>query len=285
MELTRDNPLVSVIIPSFNSADYIQAAISSVEYQDYPNREIIVIDDGSTDGTAEILRKSFPHLKTLRIPNSGVSAARNRGIIESKGELIAFLDSDDVWLQQKLSRQIEVMKSRDADLVYCSGVEFDDSNSEIRFIKAQFHGRCYRDYRANPTTDITAVGPSGVLLKRNLIHKAGLFDCSVPAPTEDWDFFRRCSMHGVFAFSAEVLVKKRIHKSNASRRSLASYYQGNEVAVRKMFAEDRQINYSERLVIRWKLLVNILKSGIKYRDIRMSAKMIICIIKIPIDAA
>ncbi len=103
-------PLVSVIIPTYNRGWCLSEAIDSVLAQDFQDYELIVVDDGSTDNTREILNGYEHEIIVLQQANKGVSAARNRGIAEAGGQLIAFLDSDDVWLPRKLSRQVDFFK-------------------------------------------------------------------------------------------------------------------------------------------------------------------------------
>jgi glycosyltransferase involved in cell wall biosynthesis len=102
--------IYSVIIPTYNRRDLLVEAINSVFQQHYPAIEIIVIDDGSTDGTAQMIADKFPSVRYFYQPNQGPSAARNRGILESKGELIAFLDSDDIWLANKIDIELALLQ-------------------------------------------------------------------------------------------------------------------------------------------------------------------------------
>ncbi|MEJ2283153.1 MAG: glycosyltransferase family A protein, partial [Desulfobacterales bacterium] len=111
MTTISKNPLVSVIIPTFNRGWIIQEAIDSVLAQDFTDFELILVDDGSTDDTGQILEAYGRDLTVYRQSNRGVSAARNRGIAAATGRLIAFLDSDDLWLPRKLSSQVDFFNS------------------------------------------------------------------------------------------------------------------------------------------------------------------------------
>jgi len=111
MEKTGKNPLISVIIPTYNRGWIIKEAIDSVLAQEYINYELIVVDDGSTDDTHDILNSYQKNFLVLRQNNKGVSAARNRGFAAASGRFIAFLDSDDIWLPQKLSQQVDFFQS------------------------------------------------------------------------------------------------------------------------------------------------------------------------------
>ena len=112
-----NNPTVSVIIPTYNQNWILKKTIDSVLSQDFTDYELIVVDDGSTDDTRQILDSYGQDLIVLRQPNRGVSAARNRGIAESRAPLVALLDSDDLWLPQKLTRQVAFFQSHPAALI------------------------------------------------------------------------------------------------------------------------------------------------------------------------
>ena len=103
---TKNQPLVSVIMPAYNCAAFVNEAIESVLGQDYENKELIVVDDGSTDATAEAIAGFGDRLRVIRQPNRGPAAARNRGVAEARGSYLAFLDGDDVWLPGKLATQM-----------------------------------------------------------------------------------------------------------------------------------------------------------------------------------
>src|SRR5690348_15579178 len=115
-----DRDLVSVIIPAYNYARYIPGAVNSVLAQTYQNHEIVVVDDGSTDGTRQALGDSLDKISYIYQHNRGVSAARNVGIERSRGELIAFLDADDVWVPDKLDRQVRFLRDHPSIGMVCS---------------------------------------------------------------------------------------------------------------------------------------------------------------------
>ena len=113
----RAEPLVSVVIPTYNRSSMLQEAVASVLDQDYRPLELIVVDDGSTDATVEVVRGFGAAIRYLRQDRQGVSAARNAGIAAARGQLIALLDSDDLWLPHKLSRQIDFFGKHPAAVV------------------------------------------------------------------------------------------------------------------------------------------------------------------------
>ena len=105
-------PTVTVVIPTYNRKGLLPRALTSVARQTRPPDEVIVVDDGSTDDTEGLVRREFPDVRYLQQENRGVAAARNRGIREAKGEWLAFLDSDDEWLPQKLTRQLDELREQ-----------------------------------------------------------------------------------------------------------------------------------------------------------------------------
>lgn len=131
-----DRPLVSVIMPAYNAEKYIAEAISSVLSQSYTNWQLLILDDCSTDHTAEIaeyFEKADTRIRVLRNPrNMGVAKTRNRGIDMAKGEWVALLDSDDRWHDDKLEKQLVVADSSDADIIYCSYALTDESGEHWR---------------------------------------------------------------------------------------------------------------------------------------------------------
>ena len=126
-----ENWLVTVIIPVFNGERWISSTLASAAAQTHSMLEILVIDDGSTDGTAAIVEAAASRddrIRLIRKQNGGVSAARNKGIAEARGELIAPLDADDLWHREKIARQVAAMRSPEVGLVYCWAVEIDEND-------------------------------------------------------------------------------------------------------------------------------------------------------------
>jgi len=257
---TTLNPVVTVVIPNYNGALYLKEAIQSVFEQDYRNKEIIVVDDGSTDNSVEILKALGSKITLIESKNMGAATARNIGISKAKGEFIAFLDSDDIWERNKLSLQMEYMQEHELDLVYCHGQEFGNTDGEKVLHEAKFAGDCYQYFKQYPCRAIIDMGPSTAIIRISLLAKTGVFDPSFTGPAEDWDFFRRYCRGGKVGFCDQVLVYRRNHSNNVSNRSLIEYYLGNKRALQKMFEEDSRITYFERCSIWAKFYLMITKS-------------------------
>ena len=166
-------------------------------------------------------------------------------MLEARGELIALLDSDDLWSKNKLESQINKMDESKCDLVYCHGSEFNDW-SDHRFVHtAEFRGNCYDLYKKFPTKSVIVLPSSSTLFKRDILAKSGLFDPAVPQPAEDWDFFQRISKYASIDYCDEVLVYYRRHSGNASNL-LHQYLKGNKVAVKKLISNDANLSFLER---------------------------------------
>ena len=241
--------LVSVVIPNHNGALFLLDAITSVIEQDYSNTQVIVVDDGSTDGSLELLEVYKGRIEVIRSENFGAASARNLGMMAAKGDYIAFLDSDDVWERNKLSLQLELMETKQLDLVYCDGKEFGGEGGNSVLHKAVYSGDCYQYFKSFPTRAIIELGCSSSIIRKSLLYKSGLFDTGFTGPAEDWDFFRMYCKYAKVGFCDQVLILYRKHASNVSARSLEEYYLGNRRALLKMFAEDSEIHATERRYI------------------------------------
>lgn len=219
-----DCSLVSVVIPAWNAAGYIGDAVGSVVAQTYPHVEVIVVDDGSTDAIVEVLAPYRDRIRYIRQENRGLSAARNRGINEAKGEFLAFLDADDKWAPGKLSRQVELLGAEaEFGLVHTGVWNWDDATGECCvavFPRAPFRGEfvdgCYA--RLFVCDGLTV---SSVMLRRRCLEEIGLFDESIRRPTvQDYDLWFRMARRFKFGYIDEPLVYYRRHAGNASKNGL-----------------------------------------------------------------
>ena len=213
MEKTGKNPLISVIIPTYNRGWIIKEAIDSVLAQDYVNFELIVVDDGSTDDTHDILNSYQSNFLVLRQNNKGVSSARNRGLAAASGHFIAFLDSDDTWLPQKLSRQVDFFQSN-PDALICQTEEIWIRNS-VRVNPKKRHKKP-SGMIFEPSLSLCLVSPSAVMIKKNLFEEVGLFDETLPA-CEDYDLWLRVSCrHPVHLIDTPLIIKRGGHDDQLS---------------------------------------------------------------------
>jgi glycosyltransferase involved in cell wall biosynthesis len=211
MEKTKP---ISVILPAHNRAWSLRAAIESVLEQDYPAFELIVVDDGSTDETPELLAEFGHRLRGVRQPHRGVSAARNRGIREARGALVAFLDSDDRWLPGKLAAQAAFFADH-PDALICQ--------TEERWIRRGVRVNPRRRHRKRsgmifiPSLELCLVSPSAVMVRRDLFDRVGGFDERLPA-CEDYDLWLRVTRtHPVHLLETPYIVKHGGHEDQLSR--------------------------------------------------------------------
>lgn len=201
----NSSPRVSVVIPAYNAAWCVRRAVDSVLAQDYRDYELIVVNDGSTDATAEVLAAYGDAVRVVSKPNGGLSSARNAGIAAARGEYVAFLDADDWWLPTKLSHQIAILENQ-PELLFCSTTTMVQTPEGQRLAD----WRCGRGDR--PALECifainayVAGSGSAVLAKREAFARAGGFDESLRS-LEDIDMWMRLAALGEFACIDEPLV-------------------------------------------------------------------------------
>ena len=208
-------PKVSVIIPTYNRAEYLPEAIDSVLNQAYQDFEIIVIDDGSTDNTREALLPYMEKIRYMYQENKGISAARNAGIKISNGEYIAFLDSDDIWFPEKLEMQVDLLQNKlDTGVVFSDTYSFDNfgkkSPNYFSNIKPHSGNMFIHLFMENFIPNITVVA------RKSCFDIVGLFNEDLTY-SEDYDMWLRTSKHFNFGFIDKVLAKYRIHENKQTQ--------------------------------------------------------------------
>ncbi len=229
---SNDRPLVSVVIPAFNAVTYLQETVESVLRQAYPNLEVIVVDDGSTDNTADVaagIAAKDSRVRTVRQDNAGVAAARNRGIKESSGDLIMPLDADDVCLPGRIEMQVDALaeEGMNTEVGYCWSAQIDAQSNATGQVNA-----CR--YQGNVLPELlfgNIVGnASASMIRRRCLEAVGGFDTDFHergmTGCEDRDLYLRIAENHQFSVVSEVLLGYRVRPRTMScdhRRMLRSH--------------------------------------------------------------
>ncbi|MBD2603495.1 glycosyltransferase family 2 protein [Scytonema hofmannii FACHB-248] len=199
-------PLVTVIIPVYNSAKFLAEALDSVFAQTYHPLEVIIVDDGSTDDSAKIA-KTYPSVRYLYQPNQGAATARNVGIASAEGELIALLDADDVWKPEKLSLQVEYLNQHPQIGILATKV-YQFFESEVELPPGFRHDKLLGEQ--------PGMIPSTLVIRKTVFNQIGVFSPEF-VPSEDTEWLCRARDSQVeIAMLSEVLATHRLHGSNIS---------------------------------------------------------------------
>ena len=206
---------ISVIIPVFNRVKLIARCINSVINQTYPVNEIIVVDDGSNDRTYDQIRRNFPQVIAIYQENKGVSNARNVGIQSAKSKWIAFLDSDDEWLPNKIEKQISLIKKYPLYKV-CHSDEIWIRN-DVRVNPMKKH-RKYGGDIYKKCLPLCVISPSSIIIHKDIFNDVGLFDKNLPV-CEDYDLWLRiCSKYEVLFLDQKLVKKYGGHDDQLSKK-------------------------------------------------------------------
>jgi glycosyltransferase involved in cell wall biosynthesis len=259
---------ISVIIPTYNRGNYIVDTVTSVLNQNVDDVGIIVVDDGSTDDTRNVLEPYMGNIRYIYQENRGVSAARNRGVKESQGELIAFLDSDDVWSPGKLNAQIDKVCSE--DILSFEGVAWfvdrekdQDLLGACRDVKWP---RCdHNGYIIDPVLDVAEgryLHLGTLLCRKSAFLKVGFFDESL-CMGEDEDWFSRASLMMRFHYIPDTFMRRRFHANQtgaereACLQSLIHVFSNIKVRTRDVHPKAYAVA-NRRLADKWSHLANFL---------------------------
>ena len=216
------SPLVSVLMPAYNAARHLSESIESVRRQSFVDWELIVIDDGSQDETAEIAKRfavADARVRVISQANGGQASARNSGLAEARGDLIAFLDADDLWVCDKLERQVAVMEKTGVDLVYSDGEFFSDEgelgeNDGFDIVPGKVEGAAMFPllFQRNRIATLS------VLVRKRCLDRVGGFDSNRKYQNcEDYDLWLTLANSGVVFYGmAEKLMRYRRHSDAAT---------------------------------------------------------------------
>lgn len=254
-------PRVTVVIPTFNRAHIVGEAIQSVLDQDYPNLELIVVDDGSTDDTERAVRPHLSKIKYLKKSNGGPASARNYGIAAATGEFVAFLDSDDLYRPGKLVQQVRQFQVQpETVLAYCWFL-ISDGDGRLRMgRRCHLYGSVHRALLGECMKG--PLYPSAVMIRRSALQQVGPFDEAMRI-ADDTDLFCRVARIGPIGLIPEPLVQLRRFGDNVSRGpGRARYFALTARILEKAFAADPSLGFWFRLklyskVYYWSWLVGI----------------------------
>lgn len=226
----KATPLVSVIIPAYNNADMVVDAVESVLAQTYQNRELIVVDDGSEDETADKLKPFEGRLTYIRQDHQGPAVARNAGIRAAKGQFVAFLDSDDIWMPLKLERSLPPFESDSSVGVVYTAVSVHEMDTGRRYLQPQYtmsgwiSEALFRECRG--------VNTSTLVVRRDALERVKGFDEEF-FRAQDWDLMLRLAEVYRYAHVPEVLTERRLHPKSLSVMHRDLYAKYNMMVIRK----------------------------------------------------
>jgi glycosyltransferase involved in cell wall biosynthesis len=258
--MNKEDPLVSIIIPTYNRANLLPTAILSVINQNYQNWELIIVDDGSTNNTKQTVEefiKKDSRIKYFYQENKGQPFAMNTGIKLSKGEFIAFLDDDDEWYLEKLEKQIEFLnKNRDNALVFSDAIIKGGYLDRMRSSEVS---KPYCGYVYPKLLLRNFLTASSVVIKRKVLDEIGYFNtfhCIRITQTQDYDMWLRIAKKYKIGYVPEVLVKYNFSpkinswekRKNAYKAMIYIYFKNLKIA-----------NLFEKFIVIWKLGEYILK--------------------------
>ena len=249
---------ISIVIPTFNRIGSLPRALDSALNQTYQPSEIIVVDNGSSDGTTKLLRERYPSIRLLIEKKLGVSAARNKGIRHSKFQWIALLDSDDAWDKTKLEKQKNALASSQGQfsLVHTDETWIRNGNKFNQMKKHQkFGGDIF-----NNCLSLCCISPSSVLINKNIFKEVGYFDESLPV-CEDYDLWLKiCSQEKILFINQKLTLKYGGHKDQLSK----TYWGMDRFRIKSLenlilnykLKPDQKINAIKTIVKKLKIIVN-----------------------------
>lgn len=215
-------PRVSTIIPVYNREGLIGRAIESALAQSYPNQEIIVVDDGSTDDTCHVIKSFGERVCLISQPNRGPYAARNLGLKNSSGEYVAFLDSDDFWHPERLAKQVPLLETnKELGIVFGNGEIIYEGSPKSKNTFFQYYGEPARGWVFPQLLSRNFIPQSTVLVRRECFKKFGAFlELPLGADFHKW---LQVSLHYQVDYVEDVVFTYTMHSSNISRDRVTQY--------------------------------------------------------------
>lgn len=263
--MAKENPLVSVIIPTYDRGHYLELTLRSVVQQTYSNIEVIVVDDGTFGNENEEICAKFSKIIYTKIENSGGPCKpRNTGILKSNGKYIAFLDDDDIWLPNKISMQVGILENNaDFGLVhnYCNVID------ELGKATGEIVGRPEKQDTKHGNVLMRMIGNWTLmmptpLLRKTLVDEVGFFNENMPQTSADVEYWTRCAFHTKFYYIDNPLVNYRKHSNNMSTN--------NKDYLSLPLYLDKIVNQNKNLASISKMDSKVLKTNL----LLMQAKMI-----------
>lgn len=261
---------VDVVIPAYNAETFITKTLESVAKQSYSIQSVIVVNDGSTDGTQACVNQfaqSFPHLNIILInqENTGLSAARNAGIRNCRADYIALLDADDLWNPEKLSNQVKLFSNSPMNhlgVVYCAYLLINEQDQLLpstpkSVIAPKLRGNVHHKLLLG---NFISGSGSSVLIKRSVFDEIGLFDEDLRA-CEDWDMWIRIAKKYQFDFTHDPLVSIRVHQNNMQKDTMRML--SAELMVLNKFIECGE----ENTFLLWKIRTYLMNKGLNASSI------------------
>lgn len=281
----NDLPSVSIVLPIYNGGKTILGTLENIFQQEYPNYEVIAIDDGSQDNSFELMdifRVKYPQkMKIIKQENLGVSEARNAGVRISKAEYVAFIDADDIWEKNKISRHVELLSSNKDILFsfsnfyrfkYSDGKRYPKTNTDFnKFIFSLPHEidqvkKSWRIFDTTNSFELLLMGypiyPSTMVVKRSLLDDVGFWNKAFPK-CQDFEFSLKCSKYSKFCYIDEVLVGVGRHDTNLSSDPIKMAEE--DVDVLKYHAERNYFDVAQRNKIKYYIGKRLSRLGYDYR--------------------
>ncbi|WP_315077731.1 glycosyltransferase [uncultured Clostridium sp.] len=206
--------MVSIIVPTYNNEKYIESALQSIFNQTYKDIEIIVVDDGSTDNTSEVLKKYTNKIIYIKKENGGVASARNLGLNIANGEYIAFLDADDLYDKNKIEKQVKILKKcRDIDVIYNNADVIDENSKYINTLRSEGVYKNKNNFLCMMLTRQLIPAPASIMLRKKCLEDGIRYNDNY-LNAEDYDFILKLAERYKYEYIDESLYLYRRHKKN-----------------------------------------------------------------------